>query len=61
MKKFEVIIEETVVKTFEIEATTEEEAIETAIEKYNNGEIDLSNGEVQFKQISTDYIEWMEF
>lgn len=61
MKKFEVIIEETIVKTFEITAETEEDAINKAIDDYNNGEIDLSDGEVQFKQLSTDSTEWIEF
>lgn len=61
MKKFEVIIEETIVKTFEITAETEEDAINKAIDDYNNGEIDLSDGKVQFKQLSTDSTEWIEF
>ena len=60
MKKF-VTIEETIVKTFEIEAQTEDEAIEKAIKQYKNGEIDLTDAEVQFKQISTDCTEWIEF
>ena len=61
MKKFEVVIEETVVKTFEIMAETEEDAINKAIDDYNNGNIDLSDAEVQFKQLSTDSTEWIEF
>lgn len=59
--KFNITIEETCVKTFEIEADTEEDAIETAIAKYNGGEIDLTDGEVQFKQLSTDLTDWIEF
>lgn len=61
MKKFEVTIEETSVKTFEIKALSEDEAIEKAIEQYKNGEIDLTDAEVQFKQISTDCSDWIEF
>ena len=59
--KFNITIEETCVKTFEIEADTEEDAIETAIAKYNGGEIDLTDGEVQSKQLSTDLTDWIEF
>lgn len=59
--KFNITIEETCVKTFEIEADTEEDAIETAIAKYNGGEIDLTDCEVQFKQLSTDLTDWIEF
>ena len=59
--KFNITIEETCVKTFEIEADTEEDAIETAIAKYNEGEIDLTDGEVQSKQLSTDLTDWIEF
>lgn len=59
--KFSITIEETCVKTFEIEADTEEDAIETAIAKYNEGKIDLTDSEVQFKQLSTDLTDWIEF
>jgi hypothetical protein len=59
--KFNITIEETVVKTIEIEADNEEQAIDKAIEDYNNGNIDLSSEEVQFKQLSTDCVDWIEF
>jgi hypothetical protein len=59
--KFNITIEETVVKTIEIEADNEEQAIDKAIEDYNNGNIGLSSEEVQFKQLSTDCVDWIEF
>ena len=58
---YNITIEETVVKTIEIEAENEEQAIDKAIEDYNNGKIDLSSEEVQFKQLSTDCVDWIEF
>lgn len=59
--KFNITIEETCVKTFEIEADTEEIAIETAIEQYCDGKLDMSDCEVQYRQLSTDLTDWIEF
>lgn len=52
MKKYSVIIEETVSGTFEIQASNAEAAIEIAKKQYNDGLLVLSPGEVQFKQVS---------
>lgn len=41
MKKFTIVIEETLADRFEVEAETEEEALEIAIEKYENAEFVL--------------------
>lgn len=41
MKKFTIVIEETLADRFEVEAETEEEALEIAIEKYENAEFIL--------------------
>ena len=45
-KTYVVSIEETVVQEFEVEATTEEEALKPAEEHYNTGEYVLGLGEV---------------
>lgn len=41
MKKFTIVIEETLADRFEVEAETEEEALEIAIKKYENAEFIL--------------------
>ena len=41
MKKFTIVIEETLADRFEVEAETEEEALEIAIQKYKNAEFIL--------------------
>ena len=41
MKKFTIAIEETLADRFEVEAETEEEALEIAIQKYENAEFIL--------------------
>ena len=66
MKKYTIAIEETVVDQFEIEANDFIEAIDIAKEKYRKGELVVSPGEVQFRQIavispSYDCTEWSEF
>lgn len=66
MKKYVVTIEETLTEGFEIEAMNEQDAVRSAKEKYLKGEIILSNGEVQFKQMSLSNISdgenrWIEF
>lgn len=50
--KYTITIEETVTKSFEIEANSAEEAYETAEQKYKLGEFVLDPGECQFKQIA---------
>lgn len=41
MKKFTIVIEETLADRFEVEAETEEEALKIAIQKYKNAEFIL--------------------
>ena len=63
MKKFTVVIEETVVNEFEVIAESEEEALEIASQKYRNCEFVLEPGEVQYVQMRTVYpnkTEWVE-
>lgn len=66
-KKFEVTIEEMVSKTFLIEAQSDDEAMEIAIEKYKNGEFVLEPGNLVAKQMEIHslekdtYTEWFEF
>lgn len=52
MKKFIVIIEETVSQEFEVEAENLESAEELAIDKYHNGIFVLEPGELYDKQMS---------
>ena len=64
--KYTITIEEAVTKDFEIEASSAEEAYETAEQKYKLGEFVLDPGECQFKQIaittpSDEATEWREF
>ena len=66
MRKFKIVIEETVVEEFEVVAANAEDAMRYAKEKYKSGEIVLSLGEVQFKQMAivsprTESTEWCEF
>ncbi len=66
MKTFSVTIEETIAETFEIEANSYDDAMETAIIKYNKKEIGLLPGELQHKQISVynpdkNKQDWFEF
>jgi hypothetical protein len=52
MKKFKVIIEETISQEFEVEAENFESAEDIATEKYYKGEFVLEPGEVDYKQMS---------
>ncbi len=67
MKKFCVVIEETVSEEFEVEAESKEDAILKSIQKYRNGEFILSPGNLESKKISVvdddnDKIsEWIPF
>ena len=67
MKKFCVVIEETVSEEFEVEAENKDDAIKKAVEKYKNGEFILSPGNLESKKISVvdddnDKIsEWIPF
>lgn len=50
MSKYKVILEETVVSEFNIEARNKNEAFEIACKKYLDGEIVIEPGEVQYKK-----------
>ena len=66
-KKFIVTIEETISQDFEVIAENEEDAIDIAIEKYNNGEFCLSPGTLVAKQMAVEnvtdnlFTDWFEF
>lgn len=52
MKKYRIAIEETIVKEYEVEAKTAEEAIQTAKRNYDEGVFVSEPGEVQFVQMA---------
>ncbi|MBQ8793934.1 MAG: hypothetical protein IJZ63_04225 [Clostridia bacterium] len=60
MKKFKVVIEETIAQEFLIDAATEEDATEKAIQMYKNKELILEGAECQHTQISVNNSEWFE-
>ena len=65
MKKYTVVIEETIVEEFQVVAQTEKEALEIAHKKYKNNEFVLEHGEVQYVQMAVvkpqkEKIIWME-
>ena len=64
--RFIVAIEETVVENFEITAESAEKAMEIAEKQYKNGDIVLTSGEVQFRQMAVlapkeEATKWREF
>lgn len=66
MKKYIIAIEEMNVQEFEIEAENDEQAMNFAENKYQNGEFVLVPGKVCFKQMSiikpdNEVTEWIEF
>lgn len=64
MKKYVLAIEELIVKSFEVEAKSSEEAMEIAIKKYKNGEFVLDNVDVSYRQIALEEpisTDWVEF
>ena len=66
MEKFTILIEETVVDKFEVEASDADEAMKIAKKKYHDGELVLELGEVQFKQMAVcqsdnENVKWIEF
>ena len=64
MKKFTVVIEETVVQEFEVTAKSSSEALEIARKKYKSGELIVEDGECQATQMAVvspnTELEWME-
>lgn len=65
MKKFCIMIEETISDEFEVEAENKEDAILKSIQKYRNGEFVLSPGNIESKKISIlddeELKNWIEF
>jgi len=65
MKMFRVAIEETVIDEFLIEANDKDEALDIAIQEYQEGELILEPGNLISKQIAavnyTSPTEWFEF
>ena len=65
MKKYHVVIEETVSDEFEIEADSEKDAIDKAINEYNEGNF-IVGPNVTFRQIAVlgeddEINDWIEF
>ena len=65
MKKYTIVIEETVVEEFEVIAETEKEAMEIAHKKYKNREFMLEPGECQYAQMAVvkpyrNELKWIE-
>ena len=54
MKKYQIVIEETIVDDFTIEASSPQEAQSIAEQMYHDGKIVLENGEVQTKRIAVN-------
>ncbi len=54
MKKYQIVIEETLVDDFTIEASSPEEAQSIAEQMYHDGKIVLENGEVQARRIAVN-------
>lgn len=66
MKKYRVVIEETISEIFEIEADSEEEAVSGAIQEYNKGNFVVSADNVEYRQISVvdengEFTDWITF
>lgn len=58
---FEVLIEETIVQAFKIEAESEEEAAKLAEDMYRTGNLVLEEPSVTQRCMSTDGNTWREF
>ena len=54
MKKYQIVIEETVVDDFTVEADSPQEAQSIAEQMYHDGKIVLENGEVQTRRIAVN-------
>ena len=66
MKKYRVVIEETISETFEIEASSKEDAVSKAIQEYNAGNFVVYSNDVEHKQISIadddeELTDWIAF
>ena len=54
MKKYQIVIEETIVDDFTVEADSPDEARSIAERKYKSGEFVIEDGEVQQKRIAVN-------
>ena len=54
MSEYQIIIEETIVDDFTIEASSPQEAQSIAEQMYHDGKIVLENGEVQARRIAVN-------
>ena len=54
MKKYQIVIEETIVDDFTIEADSPDEARSIAERKYKSGEFVIEDGEVQTRRIAVN-------
>ena len=54
MSEYQIIIEETIVDDFTVEASSPQEAQSIAEQMYHDGKIVLENGEVQTKRIAVN-------
>lgn len=54
MSEYQIIIEETIVDDFTVEASSPQEAQSIAEQLYHDGRIVLENGEVQTKRIAVN-------
>lgn len=66
MRKYRVVIEETVSETFEVEAASPEDAVSAAIREYNAGNFVVGSDNVEQRQISVvdddgELTDWVEF
>ena len=66
MRKYRVVIEETVSEEFEIEANSEEDAVSKAIQEYEAGNFVVSSDNVGGRQISVvdkdgELTDWIMF
>lgn len=66
MKKYRVVIEETISEEFEIEADSEEGAVTGVIQEYNAGNFVVGSDNVQSRQISVvgedgELTDWITF
>ena len=66
MKKYRVVIEETISEEFEIEAMSERDAVFRAIQEYDNGNFVVGSDNVECKKISVigkdgEFKDWIMF
>ncbi len=65
-KTYKIIIEETISDEFAVTASSEEDAVKTAIERYKSGELVLSPGNLLEKKIAVmnnqnEAADWISF